>query len=73
MAASVRTELMGVTAAAAAAAVAVAVVAASINLPNLHASLPFPPSLSVSLPAQFKKTASNRFASSREFAAACNI
>lgn len=75
MAASVRTELMGVTAAAAAAAVAVAVVAASINLPNLHASLPFPPSLSLSLtqPAQFKKTASNRFASSREFAAACNI
>lgn len=47
MAASVRTELMGVTAAAAAAAVAVAVVAASINLPNLHASLPFPPSLSL--------------------------
>lgn len=45
VAASVRTELMGVTAAAAAAAVAVAVVAASINLPNLHASLPFPPSL----------------------------
>lgn len=49
VAASVRTELMGVTAAAAAAAVALAVVAASINLPNLHAPLPLALSSSLSL------------------------